>query len=259
MYIMYNGYKILHISTNREIVQRRLQLLVGLNVTQEFPWKQIKYKTLIDHMENIEYGDFINTALEGCSLEDHILFGYAPILTENQDDIPEGDPFIVFLNPTDAKTALTVIRNMELYERWVINKRLIKKPRRWLSLGSENEVNMTIEQTRTIPLEVEVQSVYPLKIPQVKEFSLRKSSDVRDGYVELLPSDMIKFENITRRRVTIGIQSAPALIDLEQQTDPTFPTNAWSQYFYEITDGGFYKLYNIYPTYCIYILKNTLY
>ncbi|XP_004518912.1 WD repeat-containing protein 63 [Ceratitis capitata] len=221
----------------KEIVQRRLQLLVGLNVTQEFPWKQIKYKTLIDHMENIEYGDFINTALEGCSLEDHILFGYAPILTENQDDIPEGDPFIVFLNPTDAKTALTVIRNMELYERWVINKRLIKKPRRWLSLGSENEVNMTIEQTRTIPLEVEVQSVYPLKIPQVKEFSLRKSSDVRDGYVELLPSDMIKFENITRRRVTIGIQSAPALIDLEQQTDPTFPTNAWSQYFYEITDG----------------------
>ncbi|XP_014085911.1 dynein axonemal intermediate chain 3 [Bactrocera oleae] len=220
----------------KENVQRRLQLLVGLNVTQEFPWKQIRYKSLIDQFENIEDGDFISSALEGFNLEDHLLFGYTPILTENQDDVPEGDPFIVFLSPADAKIALTIIRNMELYERWLVNKRLIKKPRRWISLGSENEVNMTIEQAHSSPLEVEVQSVYPLRIPELKEFSLRKSTDIRDGYVELLPSDLIKFENVTRRRVTIGIQSAPTLIDLEQQTDPTFPTNAWAQYLYEIND-----------------------
>ncbi|XP_053948079.1 dynein axonemal intermediate chain 3 [Anastrepha ludens] len=221
----------------KEKVQRHLQLLIGLNVTQEFPWKQIKYKNLIDQLDDIEDGDFINATLQGSNLEDHLLFGYAPILTENQDDVPEGDPFIVFLSPADAKVALSIIRNMELYERWAVNKRLLKKPRRWVSLGSENEVNLTIEQQHAARLEVEVQSVYPLRIPDNKEFSFRKSSDVRDGYVELLPSESVKFENISRRRVTIGVQSAPTLIHLEQQTDPTFPTNAWAQYLYEIVDA----------------------
>ncbi|XP_017476274.1 PREDICTED: WD repeat-containing protein 63, partial [Rhagoletis zephyria] len=220
----------------KEKGQRRLQLLIGLNVTQEFPWKQVKYKNFLDQLEDIEDGEFLSAALQGFNLEDHLLFGYAPILTENLDDVPEGDPFIVFLNPADAKTALSIIRNMELYERWVVNKRLLKKPRRWVSLGSENELKMTIEQQHATPLEVEVQSVYPLRIPENKEFSFRKSSDVRDGYVELLPSELVKFENILRRRVTIGIQSAPTLIHLEQQTDPTFPTNAWAQYLYEIID-----------------------
>ncbi|XP_067634187.1 dynein axonemal intermediate chain 3 [Eurosta solidaginis] len=220
-----------------EKVQSRLQLMIGLNVTQEFPWKQIKYRDLLDQLDEIDETGYLGQALQEFNLEDHLLLGYAPILIENQDDIPEGDPFIIFLNPIDAKAALQIIRNMELYERWLINRRIIKKPRRWVSLGSENEVNLTIEQHYAPPLEVEVQSVYPLKIPEKKEFSFRKSSDVRDGYVELLPSELVKFENIMRRRVTIGIQSAPTLIHLEQQTDPTFPTNAWAQYLYEIADG----------------------
>lgn len=59
--------------------------------------------------------------------------------------------------------------------------------------------------------------------------------DVRDGYVELVPGK-VRFNNIQRKLVDFAVQTGASKVHKHQQTDPTFPTNSWSQYLYEITE-----------------------
>lgn len=223
----------------KEANQKRLNLVVGVNVTQEFPWKQIIYRELRNNLfDDLSNGQVLYNAFQGYDPDSPVLVGYVPTITQDIDDPTQGDPFICFVNPSDAKIALGIIRNLEMFERMLINKRLIRQPYKWLSLGSENEVNLSIALRYHEAVDVEIQSVYPLTIPAVKKFSFRLSNDVRDGYVELIPSENARFENVLRRRITVGIQSSYPRIDIEQQTDPTFPTNAWAQYLYEINEDG---------------------
>uniref|UniRef100_A0A1A9W231 WD repeat-containing protein 63 n=1 Tax=Glossina brevipalpis TaxID=37001 RepID=A0A1A9W231_9MUSC len=213
--------------------QKKVNLVVGVNVTQEFPWKQIPFRVLRNNLfDDLQHGQFYHTMFQGFKLENHVLLGYAPILTQNMEIPPDGDPFIMYVNPEDAKVALSIIRNIETYERLYYNNKLLKKPGRWLSYGSENEV--ATERLFHEPVDVEIQSVYPLTIPAKKKFSFRFTKDVRDGYVQLIPAEGARFDNVVRRRITVGIQSSMPQSTVEQQTDPTFPTNAWAQYLYEI-------------------------
>lgn len=222
----------------KEPVQKILNLKVGLNVTEEFPWKQITFRKLRDVFDEIPNGQVLHNTFQSYQLDDHVLVGYAPLITQSMDDAPAGDPFVLYVDPADAKLALTIIRNIETFERLLMNKRLFKQPRKWVSLGSEDEVNLTLTHRHYEAVEVEIQSVYPLTIPANKEFSPRLSGDARDGYVELLPPEGANFENVFRRRITVGIQSSFPRVDVEQQTDPTFPTNAWAQYLYEVEENG---------------------
>uniref|UniRef100_A0A1I8PHP8 WD repeat-containing protein 63 n=1 Tax=Stomoxys calcitrans TaxID=35570 RepID=A0A1I8PHP8_STOCA len=217
--------------------QRRLNLVVGVNVTQEFPWKQIPFRSLRDHLfDELPNGQTYHNAFQGYEADNQVLIGYVPLITQDAEDPPPGDPFVMFVDPYDAKLALVIIRNLESYERLMINKRLQRLPRAWVSLGSEDEVNLTISHRYQDPVDVEIQSVYPLNLPANKEFTFRFTKDVRDGYVELVTSESARFDNVARRRITVGIQSAMPRRDIEQQTDPTFPTNAWAQYLYEIKE-----------------------
>ena len=223
----------------KELSQKRLNLVVGVNVTQEFPWKQIIYRDLRNNLfDDLSNSQVLHNAFQGYDLDSPVLVGYVPIITQDLDDPPHGDPFVCYVNPADAKIALGIIRNMEMFERLLIDKRLIRQPGKWYSMGSEFEVNLSIAHRYHEAVDVEIQSVYPLTIPAVKKFTFRLSNDVRDGYVELVPSETSRFDNVLRRRVTVGIQSSNSRIDIEQQTDPTFPTNAWAQYLYEINEDG---------------------
>lgn len=93
---------------------------------------------------------------------------------------------------------------------------------------------MFIPVKRTNVVNLETQNIFPVKRCSYN-FSHRFVDDARDGYVELIRGKT-RFENIQRKLVDFGIQTGPPKIHQYQQTDPTFPTNAWSQYLYEITD-----------------------
>ncbi|XP_037936925.1 dynein intermediate chain 3, axonemal-like [Teleopsis dalmanni] len=219
----------------RPEVQTVLDIVVGINVNQRFPWKQLKYEYIRDSLiDYVDKGPALYAAFQDFNPEDYVLIGYAPLLTQNSEHQTEADPFVIFFDSQDTKLALSVIHSIELYEDWIAHKHQIKKPKRWVSLGSENEINLTLQQRYIKPVDVEIQSVYPPTITKNKEFTFRKCADTRDGYVELIPPEGVKFDNVTRKRITIGIQSAPQLIDREQLTDPTFPNNMWTQYLYEI-------------------------
>ncbi|XP_064539863.1 dynein axonemal intermediate chain 3 [Drosophila montana] len=218
-----------------ESVQKALKIQVGVNVTQEFPWKQLKYKDMRDVLfEELENSADLLKLFKGFNPDNYVLIGYCPTLTEAEEDPPEGDPFIFYISSKDTKLAMGIVQNMEAFERWRMQRRLRKKPRRWVSMGTEDEMTVLVERFRDEPVDVEIQSVYPIQQPRHIAFDYRMARDVRDGVIELLPKEDVKYENITKRRLSMAVQSAPACISREQQTNPTFPSNAWSQYLYEI-------------------------
>ncbi|XP_017027782.1 dynein axonemal intermediate chain 3 [Drosophila kikkawai] len=220
-----------------EKVQKILKIEVGINVTQEFPWKQVQYKDLRDVLfDELENSADLIKKFKSFNPEHFVLIGFCPLLTEQDDDPPEGDPFIFYSSIKESKLAMGIIQNMEHFERWRMQRRLRKKPRRWVSQGTEDEMTIMVEHFKEEPIDVEIQSVYPIQMPPHVIFDYRLTRDVRDGVIELLPNENIKWENVTKKRITVAVQSAPPKIDREQQTNPTFPSNAWSQYLYEIDD-----------------------
>lgn len=213
-----------------------MHLLVGVNITQEFPWKHLPLKTIQPMFNDLTHSKFYHEAFQNYDPEHHVLLGYVPTLTQNMEEPPDGDPFILYVNAEDAKLALTIIRNLETYERLIYNNKLVKRTGSWKSLGSELE--MPMEEVVEEVVGVEIQSVYPMSIPANKKFTQRLSTDVRDGYVELVPREDMRYENILKKRITVAVQAVSPVQYTLQQTDPIFPTNAWAQYLYEIGENG---------------------
>lgn len=208
--------------------QREMAIEIGVNLSAEHPWKQIGRNVLLDFLEfdGAEMLAF-QRRLKAMKPDDILLVGYAASMSEDEDT------FLVFNDYETSKEASRLIERLEAFERRRARRALIKQPRKWKSFGSEASVDLFSKRIRDHVVDVEVQSVFPFT-HSTEPFTLRMVADVRDGYVELVPRKEIAISNVFRRTVDAYVQSAPPNVDLEQQTDPTFPTNAWSQYLYEI-------------------------
>lgn len=208
-----------------------MALEIGVNVTAEHPWKQVRQDILNDFLAaETPEAEAFRQKLRTFSKDDYILVGYAAALSEDQDT------FLFFETDETAQEASVLIGQVEASERRKARRAQVKHPRKWSSLGSEVEVDQFIKKTREDIVEVEIQSLYPIDHPH-KAFQLRLTTDARDGYVELVPRKPQDFQNVYRKRVDKVMQSAEPRVHLEQQTDPTFPANAWSQYLFEIGQG----------------------
>lgn len=212
--------------------QKGLQLEVGIHVSDENPWKQIRKQILFDHLPEDESAaqeikDF-RTKLSELEDDDIILVGYAPALT----DVEDADAFLFYANVETAKESVSLIQRLEAFDRQKVNKTIFKYPRPWRSLGSEKEIDLQVEKKRKDRIEVEVQRFRSSNAGK-NQYSYRFADDVRDGYVELVPKKE-NFDVIRLRTVSVGVQSAAQRVESEQQTNPTFPANAWTQYLYEI-------------------------
>lgn len=201
-------------------------------MTEEHPWKQIAKEILLDVLtdERPEIDEFREKLL---LLEEdaQVLVGYVADFSSDTDDI-----FIFFENDDDAREASDIIKRLEACNRQYLRKSLYKYSRPWKSLGSEKEVKFQIEKKPDETIEVEIQRLDTGRRTH-EPFQYRFVNDVRDGYVELVPKKD-EFNVLYRRRIHLPVQSAPQMVSLEQQTDPTFPANAWTQYLYEITVEG---------------------
>lgn len=203
-------------------------------MSEEHPWKQVARQDLLDCFAEddpaLEVQKFREKLL---LLEDTevVLAGYAPTLS-----LSGNDTFLFFEDEDTAREASLIIQKLEAVERRKIKKTLHKHARPWKSGGSEKEVDLQAEKCRTHVAEVEIQLLYPVGQPH-KPFEHRFADDARDGYVELVPRKE-DINTLKRTKIDVGIQTAPRRIELEQQTDPTFPANAWTQYFYEIGSKG---------------------
>lgn len=213
-------------------MQRCLQLEVGVHVSEENPWKQIRKQLLLDYLpdgENASLGVAeLRLKLNQLSDDALVLVGFAAAIT----DVDAADTFLFFVDPESAKESMSLIQRLEAFERQKVNKTIFKYARPWKSLGSEAEVDLQVEVKRKDRMEVEIQRLYVAN-ESPAPLSFRFAEDVRDGYVELVPKSK-NMNIVLRSRVSVAVQSAAQRIDTEQQTDPTFPSNQWSQYWYEL-------------------------
>lgn len=218
--------------------QKGLQLEIGINVSEENPWKQIRKEALLDYLSDEEDAppEIAEFRLKLNELGDEalVLVGFAAAIA----DIEDTDTFLFYADPESVKESVSLIRRLEAFERQRVNKTIFKYPRPWQSLGSETEVDLQVEIESKDKVEVEIQRLYASnKVPE--PLSFRFAEDIRDGYVELVAKQRNN-DVMIRSRVSVAVQSAAQRIESEQQTIPTFPANAWSQYAYELpVDRGY--------------------
>ncbi|XP_050074331.1 dynein axonemal intermediate chain 3-like [Anopheles maculipalpis] len=210
-------------------LQAELGMEIGTAVSVEHPWKEIKKEMLEDHLPGkTKVQRQLKDKLKDMETGKLILVGYLPDQSTEEEDL-----FAVFTDNRETREARELIRRLELVERLAAAAAMRKKPRRWQSRGSEQDVENFIPLQRTNVVNVESQSIYPAqRVGSFRRFQLRMVGDARDGYVELVPKTV--FRNIVRKSIDFGVQLRPQKVHTFQQTDPTFPTNAWSQYLYEI-------------------------
>ncbi|GAB0095994.1 WD repeat-containing protein 63 [Sergentomyia squamirostris] len=208
-------------------LQKELCLEVGVNISDEFPWKLMKKDILEDYLtDNHPETEILRNKLNQLESDSVILVGYL-------SDFAEEGTFIVYDDAESARTASKVVGQLEALQRHRLKRRLTKIPRKWECLGSDKEVNDYLPRIRDNMVNVQIQSIYPVRLNRNMKLQQRLCDDTRDGYVELVAGKKV-FDNIYKSRIDAFIQCAPMRLNLEQQTDPTFPTNAWTQYIYVI-------------------------
>lgn len=169
--------------------------------------------------------------LKKVSDDQMMLIGFASQFSDETQDF-----FTIIADGETCKEACDLIKRLEAFERRKLQRDIVKFPRTYESMGSELEVDNYVKMRRDNLVDVELQSVYPMRYSNVN-FGFRFSDDVRDGYSELIPSKKFtKANNVTRKMIDRSVQSGALKINEQQQTDPTFPTNAWSQYIYDMDE-----------------------
>lgn len=205
---------------------------MGVNITAEHPFKQIKRSIILDSLTDESYEieklrDMLNR-----SEMDMVLIGYIPISTVSGSQ----DKFLFFPNDSIAREASEIIEKLEASERRKSNRSIYKRPRPWKSLGSEREVDFLVDRENKKSVDVDIQCIYKVNHAHTP-FTQRLVADARDGYIDLVLKKGV-FANLERKRVDIPIQSSAKRVTREQQTDPTFPSDEWSQYLYQIEENG---------------------
>lgn len=213
-----------HVSLDPEI-QRELGCSVGEYVFLEYPWAYVSRETVLRLAK-----------VEGSSLEQY----------RDKIEAYGGDTFLVGYSSTEligcdfviclTEEARSTIARRNAYISKNIRSEVIQKIRKsnrsWESLGSEAALDESLVRNTREFFEIEV--CLPIKALGLnRQLCDRSSERSWDSYVELIPYE--KFENVERKCVSKMIQTHFEPREIEVQTYPGYPKNAWTQYLYKDT------------------------
>ncbi|XP_011700418.1 PREDICTED: WD repeat-containing protein 63-like [Wasmannia auropunctata] len=215
-----------HVSLDPKI-QRELGCSVGEHVFLEYPWAYVSREVVLRL-----------ASVAGSSLEpyrdrieayggDTFLVGYSSTELTGRD-------FVICLTE-DARSAI-VRRNADINKeiRSKIIQTIEKTGRSWKYLESETIVDEDLVGSTREFFEMDV--CLPTKsLGLNRQLCDRSSEGSWDSYVELIPYE--RFENVERKCVSKMIQTHFEPREIEVQTYPGYPKNAWTQYSYEDTLG----------------------
>lgn len=214
------------------ITQKVLGCIIGEHVTAESQWTYLDKEKIMDNIDlHSESSDFLAITDELTSYpEKDVLVGFIPEQSLNID---------MFYVVHDVKGRNDVLKLIDRKKRELQEslKKAVSRPvGKWSSLGSENLINANMIQSFRPLYEVEVASKFPV-LPNQVRFTMRNVEDARDGYVEFLSDPRYPVENVKKKRIDAVIQASPCHISSVAQTNPTFPTNVWTQYEYEYDEA----------------------
>ncbi|CAH1646939.1 unnamed protein product [Spodoptera littoralis] len=212
-----------HVITIGEETQVQIELVVGIQINAQYPWKTVQKSKLLESIElGGELSEFfpIRKEIEEYP-EDEILMGYIVDESNNTDD------FYVCCTVESRDHCKQQSDRFIRRQEKKLEKAIQKKPRPWIGLGSEIEI---IEQepinTRTL-MEIEIKAKFPTEY-EPQKFNVRDTEAVRDGLIELTAYRQ-RFNNINRRRIDCACQIRPVYVNQVAQTYLKFPQNKWTQ------------------------------
>uniref|UniRef100_A0A182ISW1 WD repeat-containing protein 63 n=1 Tax=Anopheles atroparvus TaxID=41427 RepID=A0A182ISW1_ANOAO len=209
--------------------QSELGIVVGRNISDEHRWKAIakdklqrvlrandgKEAKLVEMLQELEPGT-------------SILIEYVP------EQSSHDDLFLVYADVREIHEASELVRKLELLQRLklkLLTEKIFQK--RWIGKGADREIEGWKRVPEAVEVETEALGVYPIR--KGGEIRLRTASDVRDGFVELLPVKW-KVSNMPRKIADQATQVKPPGVSRVIQTEPTFPSNAATQYLFDAAD-----------------------
>ncbi|XP_075971983.1 missing minor mitochondria [Anticarsia gemmatalis] len=221
-----------------EETQLQIEIVVGVHVNVQFPWKEVSKAKIVENLEvGGELSEFFPVRKEIEEYKDeYILLGFAPELSQDAETF-----YLCCTTEARDHCKQQSDRFIKRQEK-KLEKAVQKKPRPWVSLGSEKEIIELIPINARNLMEMEIRAKFPTVYDPVK-FKVRDTNSVRDGYIELTPYRQ-KFNNVFRRRVDCDTQVSPPLMDSAAQTVLKYPQNMWTQSIadalgsMEDTEGG---------------------
>ncbi|XP_044262098.1 dynein axonemal intermediate chain 3 [Tribolium madens] len=215
-----------------ELTQEAIGCVAGDQVTAEKPWITVDKDLILEHLENFpEESEFLflkNQILE--FPKDEVLMGYIP------DESREFDEFYICVTEDATHAVNEIVEKLAKLQEERLRNAIHRKIKRWKPLGSDKEIEEgRIKYNRAL-IEVEIESKYPI-LPFKVHFRLTKAQDLRDGYMELRPSDESQ-STIVKKRIDAFVQVAPNTVSNQAQTICTYPKNSYTQYEYEIPEMG---------------------
>ncbi|XP_046813828.1 dynein axonemal intermediate chain 3-like [Vespa crabro] len=208
--------------------QRKLCCIVGEYVFLEYPWIYVPRDDVLKLSHEI--GSCLGAYREKISAYNgtSFLFGYNSIELSS-------DEFVICLTE-EARDAI-VQRNKNISKAILngIRQQIEKIPKFWKSLGSEDDLESSAENTREL-YEIEINLPTTL-LGLDRQLSDRDSEGCRDSYIDLIPINET-FDNINKLLVSRETQTHLQLRESYVQTYPKNPRNACTQYVYEDTLNG---------------------
>ncbi|XP_074025268.1 missing minor mitochondria isoform X2 [Leptinotarsa decemlineata] len=156
------------------------------------------------------------------------LIGYIP------DESRDVEEFYICVTEQATDTVKDIIEKMKQEQEERLFNTINKSVKEWFTQGTETEVDEAIVKNNRPLIEVEVETEYPIFSPNT-QFKTVKAEQRRDGYMELRCVDEV-MENVYRKRIDASVQVAPQYLTTEAQTTCTYPSNAATQYHYDVND-----------------------
>ncbi|KAK6640822.1 hypothetical protein RUM44_012519 [Polyplax serrata] len=217
------------------LTQKIMGCIVGEQVTPEAPWTTIS-KVVVDenlylHHESSDFLPLKDDLLEYTNST--ILVGYDPNFMPHGND--DAHRFYVAVTEKAKNEVLTMLEEEKRVVEEKLKNSVNKKVLPWESLGSEVEVDDTIifNSRPLINLELETDIDELLKPVRFRD---RNVDDAKDGYVRIGPGRQ-EFEGIPKIKVDAATQAVPSVVPNTAQTDPGLPSNAWTQYLYDMNSA----------------------
>lgn len=204
--------------------QEALGCQVMKDVFLEYPWAYVPREEVIrllrqDDSQLLPFKDDIEKYEGDC-----FLVGYA------SKELVAGEFVICF---TESARNEIATRNKTV--KRLLDKRVhsmfYKTPKPWISKGSEFEVGENVTRRQRPLFEVEI-SVPTEILGLGRNLTDRRSSDAKDGCMEIVPSHEV-FDLVLMSRLTTPAQTNLPGRETGVQTNFGFPKNAWTQYKYE--------------------------
>ncbi|KAM4738895.1 dynein axonemal intermediate chain 3 [Anableps anableps] len=191
---------------------------VDEDVTEKSPYKLLDKDDIVEDMKT-------RAAVSDFSPVKQIVLDYPEeeMLLVFDADFTYGQNFYLVLTPEGKNR---ILKPLETERSDVLEAEVKSRPKHWICLGSEKEIEEPLTETREkLKLKLGVDRTFRLPVC----FSDRSSADVKDSYLECTSYQDSKFK-IKKLQSDCGVQSVPRLQSNSSQTLRMVPKDTFTQY-----------------------------